>query len=493
MVKSLVNSPSSGLEAGDSSNINEPIASPPIPIVGNNHHAKYDQIYIGDSGLDPLDYAPPIVHNQLYIQQYNKQQQQLQQQQRLLIIQQRQLQQLQQLQQQQQQQQQHINLQPYQQDHNTNARYNTIYSNLQDAGSVENIKKNVQQSTHQSIFNFDDISSLGVIDSQYSKPQSADFTYNKFDFELANPSLESIPDSISNPFDYAGSQNCLAPTPHAHTGLSHSPYNVTINDTFTSSLSDTSSFTPNSATEEYFRPVMGSSLKHLTSLSAFPPATKTGNSNSKINKKSLNELNTSLEGKKNLMMPTNFATSTTSSSPSVESPGWVAVSPIYNRYKGADFGGNTNLRVDPQTPNPKIVHHNSESFPSSSNSQRLEEGRRKTYPLFNEFLVSTLERLTPSKSSHSLLSSQTALDKPKKYTRRRLLPRSKNGCWICRIKHLKCDETRPICTSCAKLGIECDYSPERPDYITDKNLKKEKLASISVIRKLKQPNNKYKI
>ncbi|CUM46607.1 Fungal Zn(2)-Cys(6) binuclear cluster domain-containing protein [Debaryomyces fabryi] len=490
MVKSLVNSPNSGLEAGESSNINEHIASPPIPITGNNNHSKYDQIYIGDSGLDPLDYAPPIVHNQLYIHQYNKQQQQLQQQQRLLIIQQRQLQQLQQL----QQEQNHANLQQYQKDHTTNTGYNTIYSNLQGVASADNIKNNVQQSTHhQSIFNFDDISSLGLIDSQYSKPQSADFTYNKFDFELANPSLESIPDSISNPFDYAGSQNCLVPTPNAHAGISHSPYNATINDTFTSSFSDTSSFTPNSATEEYFRPMMGSSLKHLTSLSAFPPAIKSGNSNSKINKKSLNELNTSLDSKKSLMMPTNFATSTTSSSPSVESPSWAGASPIYNRYKGADFSGNTNLRVDPQTPNPKIVHHNSESFPSSSNSQRLEEGRRKTYPLFNEFLVSTLERLTPSKSSHSLLSTQTGLDKPKKYTRRRLLPRSKNGCWICRIKHLKCDETRPFCTSCAKLGIECDYSSERPDYITDKNLKKEKLASISVIRKLKQANNKYKI
>lgn len=226
MVNSLVNSPNSGLETGEASNINEPIASPPIPITGNNNHAKYDQIYIGDSGLDPLDYAPPIVHNLLYLKQYNKQQQQLQQQQRLLMIQQQQLQQL-------QQQHQHIQLQQYPHDQPTNAGYNSIYSNLQGIASADNIRKNIQPSTnHHSIFNFDDVSSLGLVDSQYSKPQSADFTYNKFDFDLANPSLESIPDSISNPFDYSGSQNCLAPTLHAHTG--HSPYNATINDTFTS-------------------------------------------------------------------------------------------------------------------------------------------------------------------------------------------------------------------------------------------------------------------
>ena len=34
------------------------------------------------------------------------------------------------------------------------------------------------------------------------------------------------------------------------------------------------------------------------------------------------------------------------------------------------------------------------------------------------------------------------------------------GCWICRIKHLKCDEVTPICGGCAKFGLQCDYSSE---------------------------------
>ncbi|KAG7196228.1 uncharacterized protein KQ657_000241 [Scheffersomyces spartinae] len=73
----------------------------------------------------------------------------------------------------------------------------------------------------------------------------------------------------------------------------------------------------------------------------------------------------------------------------------------------------------------------------------------------------------------------------KKHTRRRLLPRSKNGCWICRIKHLKCDEKRPVCASCHKFGIVCDYSPQKPDYVLDKNIRKQKLIEISLVRKLK--------
>ncbi|RAL11392.1 C6 transcription factor rosa [Aspergillus homomorphus CBS 101889] len=35
--------------------------------------------------------------------------------------------------------------------------------------------------------------------------------------------------------------------------------------------------------------------------------------------------------------------------------------------------------------------------------------------------------------------------------------RSRSGCFTCRLRRKKCDETRPICASCAKLGLKCDY------------------------------------
>ena len=41
----------------------------------------------------------------------------------------------------------------------------------------------------------------------------------------------------------------------------------------------------------------------------------------------------------------------------------------------------------------------------------------------------------------------------------RLPPRSKFGCWTCRTRKVKCDEDRPKCTPCARLGHPCDYRP----------------------------------
>ncbi|EGW30858.1 uncharacterized protein SPAPADRAFT_62756 [Spathaspora passalidarum NRRL Y-27907] len=81
--------------------------------------------------------------------------------------------------------------------------------------------------------------------------------------------------------------------------------------------------------------------------------------------------------------------------------------------------------------------------------------------------------MSPSDDSsydRSLDSNESTAPVKKKYTRRRLLPRSKNGCWI-------------LCASCFKFGIECDYNPVKPDYVTDKNLRKQKLIDITTTRK----------
>ncbi|KAL2215657.1 fungal-specific transcription factor domain-containing protein [Thermoascus aurantiacus ATCC 26904] len=41
----------------------------------------------------------------------------------------------------------------------------------------------------------------------------------------------------------------------------------------------------------------------------------------------------------------------------------------------------------------------------------------------------------------------------------RLPPRSRTGCWTCRSRKVKCDEERPTCGQCARLGHICDYRP----------------------------------
>ncbi|CAK7262456.1 hypothetical protein SEPCBS57363_000043 [Sporothrix epigloea] len=44
-------------------------------------------------------------------------------------------------------------------------------------------------------------------------------------------------------------------------------------------------------------------------------------------------------------------------------------------------------------------------------------------------------------------------------------PRSSAGCWTCRLRRKKCDETRPVCECCAALEIECVYSVSRPHWM----------------------------
>ncbi|KAK4647844.1 uncharacterized protein QC761_104940 [Podospora bellae-mahoneyi] len=43
--------------------------------------------------------------------------------------------------------------------------------------------------------------------------------------------------------------------------------------------------------------------------------------------------------------------------------------------------------------------------------------------------------------------------------------RSSEGCWTCRLRRKKCDETRPVCEGCSTLGIDCLYSEEKPQWM----------------------------
>ncbi|PLB39148.1 Zn(II)2Cys6 transcription factor [Aspergillus candidus] len=39
----------------------------------------------------------------------------------------------------------------------------------------------------------------------------------------------------------------------------------------------------------------------------------------------------------------------------------------------------------------------------------------------------------------------------------RSITRSRSGCFTCRLRRKKCDEERPSCKACSKLGLKCDY------------------------------------
>lgn len=56
--------------------------------------------------------------------------------------------------------------------------------------------------------------------------------------------------------------------------------------------------------------------------------------------------------------------------------------------------------------------------------------------------------------------------------------RSKSsGCWVCKLRRKKCNESRPTCGDCAKLKIECQYGP-KPSWMDGGALQKQKAAQL---------------
>lgn len=39
---------------------------------------------------------------------------------------------------------------------------------------------------------------------------------------------------------------------------------------------------------------------------------------------------------------------------------------------------------------------------------------------------------------------------------KRVLTRTRTGCWTCRARRKKCDETRPHCKTCTNLSLQCE-------------------------------------
>jgi hypothetical protein len=58
-----------------------------------------------------------------------------------------------------------------------------------------------------------------------------------------------------------------------------------------------------------------------------------------------------------------------------------------------------------------------------------------------------------------------------------------SGCWTCRIRHRKCDETRPICQECDTRGIACHGYGQKPQWMCDDVQLRIELAYIKKVVK----------
>ncbi|KAF4978145.1 hypothetical protein FZEAL_5443 [Fusarium zealandicum] len=61
------------------------------------------------------------------------------------------------------------------------------------------------------------------------------------------------------------------------------------------------------------------------------------------------------------------------------------------------------------------------------------------------------------------------------------MTRGRRGCWTCRIRHRKCDESVPECNECSTRYITCHgYDLQAPGWIADERLLREELQRIKV-------------
>ncbi len=95
---------------------------------------------------------------------------------------------------------------------------------------------------------------------------------------------------------------------------------------------------------------------------------------------------------------------------------------------------------------------------------------------------------------------QSPLNKKKKYfekapTKKRLkriarTSRSVTGCWTCRLRHIKCDEGKPYCHNCSRIGVDCDgYDKIKPLFMVDNLAGHRRRKEIQLGRKKQQMKN----
>lgn len=51
--------------------------------------------------------------------------------------------------------------------------------------------------------------------------------------------------------------------------------------------------------------------------------------------------------------------------------------------------------------------------------------------------------------------------------------RNNGSCWICRLRHKKCDETHPACQNCTTLGLSCLYGDRKPEWMDNGQLQRQ--------------------
>lgn len=77
-----------------------------------------------------------------------------------------------------------------------------------------------------------------------------------------------------------------------------------------------------------------------------------------------------------------------------------------------------------------------------------------------------------------MFASSQRWDTPTESLRPTTMNRSAHGCWTCRLRHVKCDETSPVCRTCSTRDIPCHGYGEKPDWMDGGVLEHSKTAEV---------------
>ncbi|CCH41609.1 ATP synthase subunit beta [Wickerhamomyces ciferrii] len=123
----------------------------------------------------------------------------------------------------------------------------------------------------------------------------------------------------------------------------------------------------------------------------------------------------------------------------------------------------------------KKISYNLERINSSDDSPKTSRLKRRAKRQNIQPKTSHLHSSSPRKYKRTSSSGSN-----RSYRRKKSIqPRSKSGCWTCRIRKKKCTEERPSCEQCIKLGLICDgYSEERPHFMMNQQSQRQRLDEI---------------
>ncbi|KAK0635061.1 hypothetical protein B0T17DRAFT_29195 [Bombardia bombarda] len=120
------------------------------------------------------------------------------------------------------------------------------------------------------------------------------------------------------------------------------------------------------------------------------------------------------------------------------------------------------------------IDYVAEGSPTSTNNTTLSDDSLQTLTGYLPTIIAPATNSSPRTSTNTgtntrsgpaagSIGQSTSLP-PKQRVERRGHTKSRRGCFHCKRRRIKCQETRPACGHCIKTGLKCEY-PTMPQHV----------------------------